>query len=83
MVDVRDQILKIIEDRALKQSAIAFRSGLSPDKFCAVLKKRRRLDANEFLEVCATLGMAPNEVANYKTTHSKFQQPSSETVSSA
>ena len=64
MSDVRDQISRIIEDRALKQSVIAHRAGLTPDKFSASLNHRRRLDANEFLAVCAVLGMAPNEVAD-------------------
>ena len=65
MSDVRDQISRIIEDRALKQSVIPHRAGLTPDKFSASLNHRRRLDANEFLAVCAVLGMAPNEVADY------------------
>lgn len=66
MPDVRDQISLIIQDRALKQSVIAQRAGLTADKLSATLKDRRRLDANEFLAVCAVLGMMPNEVADYK-----------------
>lgn len=65
MTDVRDQISQIIEDKAFKQSAIAKRAGMTPDLLCATLKKRRRLDANEFLMVCAAMGMTPEEVASY------------------
>ncbi len=65
MPDVRDQISRIIEDRALKQSVIAQRAGITPDKLCASLKHRRKLDANEFLAVCSVLGMAPDEVVAY------------------
>lgn len=67
MPDVRDQITRIIQDRAHKQAVIAQRAGLTPDKLCAALKKRRRLDANEFLAVCAALDMTPEDVAAYKT----------------
>lgn len=63
--DVRDNITRIIQDRAYKQSAIAQRAGLTPDQFCAALKHRRKLDANEFLAVCAALGMTPEDVAGY------------------
>lgn len=67
MPDVRDQISRIINDKALKQSVIAQRAGLPPDKLCASLKHRRKLDANEFLAVCAALGMTPVEVVGYSS----------------
>lgn len=65
MSDVRDNITCIIRDRAHKQATIAQRAGLTPDQLCAVLKHRRKLDANEFLAVCAALGMSPEAVAEY------------------
>lgn len=65
MPDVRDQINRIIQDRAHKQSAIAQRAGLTPDQLCAALKHRRKLDANEFLAVCEALDMGPADVAGY------------------
>lgn len=67
MSDIRDQISCIIRDRAHKQAVIAQRAGMTPDQFCAVLKHRRKLDANEFFQVCDALGMSPNEVAAYNT----------------
>ncbi len=66
MPDVRDQIASIIEDKAMKQSTIAARAGLTPDKLCATLKGRRRMDANELLRVCAAMDMTPEQVANYQ-----------------
>ncbi len=66
MPDIRDQISRIIHDRAHKQAVIAQRAGLTPDQFCAVLKHRRRLDANEFLAVCTALDMTPEDVAGYR-----------------
>lgn len=71
MPDVKDSISRIIQDRAYKQSTIAQRAGLTPDKLCAALKRRRRLDANEFLAVCAALDMKPEDVAGYGTNTSK------------
>lgn len=65
MQDIRDQISKIIKDRAHNQSVIAHRAGMTPDKLCAALKHRRKLDANEFLAVCTALGMTPEDVAGY------------------
>lgn len=65
MPDIREQIYSIIIERAYKQSEIARRSGLTPDQLCAVLKKRRRLDANELFRVCEALGMTPEAVAAY------------------
>lgn len=65
MPDIRDQLSIIIRDRAYKQAAIAQRAGLTPDQFCAVLKHRRKLDANEFLAVCTALGMKTEAVAEY------------------
>lgn len=64
--DVRNSIAYIIQDRTYKQSTIAQRAGMTPDQFCAVLKHRRRLDTNEFLEVCTALGMTPDDVARYQ-----------------
>ena len=66
MQDVRNQIAAIIEDKALKQSVIAARAGLTPDKLCATLKGRRRMDANELLRVCAAMDMTPEQVASYQ-----------------
>ena len=63
---MRDQIASIIEDKAMKQSTIAARAGLTPDKLCATLKGRRRMDANELLRVCAAMDMTPEQVANYQ-----------------
>ena len=68
MSDIRDQISTVIQDRALKQSTVATRAGLTPDQFCAVLKKRRKLDANELFRVCAAMGMTPEAVAAYRPT---------------
>lgn len=65
MADIRDQISRIIQDKAYKQSIIAQRAGMSSDQLCAILKKRRKLEANELFRVCDALGMSPEAVAGY------------------
>lgn len=65
MHDVRDNINRIIQDRAFKQCTIAQRAGLTPDQLCAALKHRRKLDANEFLAICAAMDMRADDVAGY------------------
>lgn len=77
MQDIRDQISCIIQDKAHKQAVIAQRAGLTPDQFCAILKHRRRLDANELFRVCDALGMSPNEVAAYDSQKPNQQDQAS------
>lgn len=68
MNDVRDKISCIIRDRAHTQAIIAHRAGLTPDQLNATLKHRRKLEANEFLKICAALDMTPEQVAGYSTS---------------
>ena len=77
MKDVRNQISRILEDRAHVQATIAKRAGLTPDQFNAVLKLRRRLDANEFLAVCAALDRPQQTIASWEKGKS---QPDANTL---
>lgn len=65
MTDVRDQISRIILERAFKQCVIAERAGMPPDRLNATLKKRRKMEANELFRICSAMGMTPDEVAAY------------------
>lgn len=49
-----------------KTESFIHRAAQHPDQFCTVLKRRRRLDANEFLKVCVALDMTPEDVAAYQ-----------------
>lgn len=62
MVDVRDSLRKIIEQSGMKQSVVASRSSLSPQQLCDITRKRRRLDANELMQLCTTLNISPNDL---------------------
>lgn len=64
-MDVRDCIKPAIEKTGLKQSAIAERMGLTQQQLCDVINKRRKLEANEFINLCDVLGITPNNLLAY------------------
>lgn len=60
--DVRDLIALEIKSRGFKQSSIADMSGLTKQQLCDIIKKRRRLDANEMVSLCKAMGITPNDL---------------------
>lgn len=69
-MDIRENLNNFISDKAVKQCEIATRAGMTPSKLCAVLKKRRTLEANELFNLCDALGTTPDELRNYgETSH--------------
>ena len=67
-MDIRDNLREYIDDKAIKQAVIAPRVGLTASQLCAVLKKRRSLDANELFLLCDALGVLPDDLRAYKPT---------------
>lgn len=65
-MDIRDNLSEFIDDSNLVQSKIAKRAGLTPSKLCAVLKKRRDLEANELFNLCDALGTTPEALREYR-----------------
>jgi len=65
-MDIRDNLGCYIKDKAMKQGEVAMRAGMTPNKLCAVLKKRRALDANELFSICDVLEVTPELLRNYK-----------------
>lgn len=65
-MDVRDLIAKIVQDRACVKAEIARRAEMTPVKFGAILAKKRRLEANEFISICEAISMTPDSVLAYK-----------------
>lgn len=65
-MDVRDNLLEIIKERAYVQSEIARRAGLTPMMFNTMLNKKRKLDANEFVRICNVISVSLDDVANYR-----------------
>ena len=66
MQDVRDCLREYISDNLLKQADVARRVGMSPITLCSILKKRRNLEANEFLGICSALGVSASEIGEYQ-----------------
>ncbi len=67
-MDIRENLNNYISDKAVKQCEIATRAGMTPAKLCAVLKKRRMLEANELFDLCDALGTTPDELRSYGAT---------------
>lgn len=65
-MDIRDNVAEIVKERACVKAEIARRIGMTPVKFGAVLAKKRKLDANEFVSVCEAISMTPDAVLNYR-----------------
>lgn len=64
-MDVRDCVKPAIEKTGLKQSVVAERMGLTQQQLCDVINKRRKLEANEFINLCAVLEISPNNLLAY------------------
>lgn len=58
--DARDGIAAEIKKRGYKQAAIAKMVNLTEQQLCDILKKRRKLDANEMFRICEVIGVDPN-----------------------
>lgn len=57
-----DMIYKIIDEKCLKQSAVARAAGYDPKKFNALLRGRKRLTSDDVVPICKALGVTPNEL---------------------
>lgn len=65
--DIRDNLKAVIRDKGFIQAAIAKKANISPCKLSQVLKKERKLEANELFDICEAIDMSPSELRNYKT----------------
>lgn len=66
MNDIREKIKAIIEDKGYKKIVIAKKINLTPSKFSAILNKNRKIEANEFINLCRVLEMTPEQLISYK-----------------
>lgn len=60
MRDARDGIAEEIRMRGFKQAAIAKKAGMTEQQLSDIIKKRRKMDANEMFKLCAAMGILPN-----------------------
>lgn len=62
MLDVRDCIAIAIEKSGMKKKVVAQKAGITDQQMSDIIAKRRRLDANEFVNICNAIHMNPNGV---------------------
>ncbi|WP_302970463.1 helix-turn-helix domain-containing protein [Ruthenibacterium lactatiformans] len=64
-MDIRDSLREFIEENGYKQITVAKKAEMSPSTLCAVIKKRRALEANELFRLCDALGVKPEVLRSY------------------
>lgn len=60
---VVDTIYKVIDEKCLKQSAVARAAGYEPKVFNAMLRGRKRMTSDDVVPICKALGVTPNDCA--------------------
>ena len=66
VIDARDGLATAIAESGYYQKYIAHKVGLTEQQLTDILKKRRRLDANEMFALCQVLGVTPNDLYQAK-----------------
>lgn len=64
-MDIRDNLRRYIMDKGLTQATLAMRVGMTPTQLNLVLKKRRKLEAGEFISLCVVLGVSMEDMRDY------------------
>ena len=60
MRDVRDVLAETIKERFIKQALLANKAGLTKQQLSDIIRKIRKLDANEMFALCRAMGITPN-----------------------
>lgn len=71
MIDARDGLATLISESGYYQKYIAHQVGLTEQQLTDILKKRRKLDANEMFAFCQVLGVMPNDLYRVKKKKDK------------
>lgn len=74
MIDIRDYLKIAIVKSGLKQSAIALKVNLTAQQLSDIVNKRRKLEANEFFNICQVINITPNELLEIKIEESSKQR---------
>ena len=67
MKDIRDVLDEALWQRGFKISVIGERSGVGAGALYDILRKRKRLEANDLFRVCEVTGIDPNEIYRLAT----------------
>ncbi len=66
LIDVRDNIKKIIVEKGFLQKAVAERMGLTSSQFSNMIKGRKLIKHTDIMPICLALGVSPNELFGYE-----------------
>lgn len=76
---VVDTIYKVIDEKCLKQSAVARAAGYEPKVFNAMLRGRKRMTSDDIVPICKALGVTPNELFGippaYRPEEERMKKP--------
>lgn len=61
-MDIRECLKPAIDKKGYKCGFVANEAGLTDQQLSDIMGKRRRLEANEFMEICRAIKMSPDEV---------------------
>lgn len=61
----KDGLNRYIEDKLIKQTALAEKAGIRGDVFSRLLHTERRVYGNEITAICVALGLKFSEIINY------------------
>jgi transcriptional regulator with XRE-family HTH domain len=65
MYDMRKALRHFLQGNGIKQSYLAHKSGISPDRMSRILRGRRQLRADELMAFCRVLCVDPDVLARY------------------
>ena len=61
---INKMIAEIVEQKGLKQTYIAEKTGMTVDAVSRILRSERKLTAEEFLVFCELLNVSPEDFRN-------------------
>ncbi len=64
-MDVRECLKNAIEDLGYKQVSVAEKIGMSEQQISDIVNKRRKLDANEMIDLCNAMNITPDKLLMY------------------
>ena len=68
MVDARDGLRREIEAKGLKLNFVGEKAGLTAQQMTDIIKKRRKMDANEMFTLCKVIGVTPMDLIEANTS---------------
>lgn len=71
MLDVRDCLKPAIDSVGMKYFYVAEKAGITGQKLSDIMAKRRRLEANELINICNVIKITPNDLLGYGIENEK------------